>query len=801
MDNQHVAEPTDADLAKAWALGDERAYDALVARHAPVVFSYCRRTLGEADADDATQAVFLVLARKRDQAAASPAFIAWLMTVALNVVRNAWRERQRRRDAESSVPPPPPPPSSEESNMQGIQVHLDACLAELPVKEREAVMLHHLAGCTLAEVSKQTKSGLSTVRYRIERGLERLRTLLAARGVVLSSLAVAACLATEAQAAVPTNVLSHLHDLTQAGGGTGSTTVPSARALRWSKQKSSTMTRIAIAAAGLLLIGGSVAHYLSSAETGTAPPVKTTSSLPVKSGSSQATASSRNPLLDLDPEHAHRWGIMRANNGARTAARLREQPEMALLSAGQTEWIDAVASVREAVTFSDMDSLLSEEVNAQMYRRQKELAAMTPAQRQEARARYASENKSSSKTALPPKRPRTTKEPRFMTSAFSGWIVGTAADAQGLVLVRSLLGDPQPSVSNASWLYATTPGDARMTAAGNRITIEAPTPAIPVPAAIAALAQASVNASADIEFAWVLDSGRPGTPPIPEISGSLEIRSDGLRLNMMLDPTVDGQADELTLSQLDKERLATVPAAAVFAVATVLHRDKEHGGHIVGILKAAVNTTASMKRKSGLPNTVAARSPLEGCEQLLKRIDGTMLAWIEPGAPFPMVTVEADMTAADAAAVIDAAGLSADADGIAMTMAGPVAVTIGWRNGHLIATTNPGGLDAIDRRGGFTAHPEIQRSLAAMPSGDIAECALLRPINALDMAAPYVGMVKPEMKGQLADYRARLDKTKSYAFISSSVVGTHMRLDASGIFAIIGAGVLASQMNIGHAAN
>jgi DNA-directed RNA polymerase specialized sigma24 family protein len=57
---------TDADLLRRLVAGrDEAALEALLQRHGPMVLAVCRRVLdNEADAEDAFQAVFLVLVRK-----------------------------------------------------------------------------------------------------------------------------------------------------------------------------------------------------------------------------------------------------------------------------------------------------------------------------------------------------------------------------------------------------------------------------------------------------------------------------------------------------------------------------------------------------------------------------------------------------------------------------------------------------------------------------------------------------------------------------------------------------------------
>src|SRR5205085_684641 len=74
---------------------DEEAFAALVHRHGPLVWSVCRRALRkDADADDAFQATFLILARKARTLRRHWALAGWLHAVAVNVSREAARSAQ-----------------------------------------------------------------------------------------------------------------------------------------------------------------------------------------------------------------------------------------------------------------------------------------------------------------------------------------------------------------------------------------------------------------------------------------------------------------------------------------------------------------------------------------------------------------------------------------------------------------------------------------------------------------------------------------------------------------------------------
>src|SRR5437016_1847548 len=103
------AETDAALLSRFAARRDEDAFAALVARHGPMVLGVCRRVLGDAHAaEDAFQAVFLVLARKAAAISRPDALAAWLYGVARRVARKA-RTHSRRRGVALPVPLPASP--------------------------------------------------------------------------------------------------------------------------------------------------------------------------------------------------------------------------------------------------------------------------------------------------------------------------------------------------------------------------------------------------------------------------------------------------------------------------------------------------------------------------------------------------------------------------------------------------------------------------------------------------------------------------------------------------------------------
>ena len=92
---------SDAQLLTAYLAGEANAFETLVQRHGRMVRGACWRLLGNAhDADDAFQAVFLVLARKASSLTQRENVAGWLYGVACRTAKKARvsTARQRRRE-------------------------------------------------------------------------------------------------------------------------------------------------------------------------------------------------------------------------------------------------------------------------------------------------------------------------------------------------------------------------------------------------------------------------------------------------------------------------------------------------------------------------------------------------------------------------------------------------------------------------------------------------------------------------------------------------------------------------------
>lgn len=183
-------EPTDDELLTAYLdVRDPAAFERIVHRHGPMVYGVCRRGAGEADAEDAFQAVWLVLVQKAATVRPRAMLGNWLYGVAVNVTRRAklaaarraHRERRAAQPEGESLPLP-----------DDLGAALDEELRQLPDAFRAAVLACDVEGLPRSAAARRLGWQEGTVASRLARGRELLAKRLLRRGIGPAAVGVAA---------------------------------------------------------------------------------------------------------------------------------------------------------------------------------------------------------------------------------------------------------------------------------------------------------------------------------------------------------------------------------------------------------------------------------------------------------------------------------------------------------------------------------------------------------------------------------------------------------------------------------
>jgi RNA polymerase sigma factor (sigma-70 family) len=188
----HISERTLSDgalLRQYLATRDEPAFTALVQRHGAMVRSVARRIAAE-DADDVTQAVFLLLAQRARHLGNRQSLAGWLHETARLCAANARRSRLREHAKVQSAQLQSAQRASTEPSMSSADIDLDATLARLSAADRELLLLRYVEGLTLEETSAQLALPAATLAKRAERALGKLRDFLRPHSIPPASLAI-----------------------------------------------------------------------------------------------------------------------------------------------------------------------------------------------------------------------------------------------------------------------------------------------------------------------------------------------------------------------------------------------------------------------------------------------------------------------------------------------------------------------------------------------------------------------------------------------------------------------------------
>ena len=199
----------DSDLLRRYVeTGSEAAFAELVQRKVNLVYSAALRQVhGDAPlAEEVTQTVFIDLARKARSLARHATLAGWLYTstrfAATKAMRSHQRWQNRNREAQA-MHDIIHPTASPQPGWEQLRPVLDAALADLGERDREALLLRFFEDHPLAQVGARIGLSENAARMRVDRALDKLRAALARRGVTSSAAALSLVLSQQAVMAAP----------------------------------------------------------------------------------------------------------------------------------------------------------------------------------------------------------------------------------------------------------------------------------------------------------------------------------------------------------------------------------------------------------------------------------------------------------------------------------------------------------------------------------------------------------------------------------------------------------------------
>jgi RNA polymerase sigma-70 factor, ECF subfamily len=173
------------------AAGQDAALDDLMERHAPAVFHFlCRMVGNEDDANDLAQETFVRVFRSRDSFRPGKKFSTWLYTIAANLARNHFRWRARHpnisleaetgetKQALGSTLPANGPAPNEQALAAERAAAVRTAVGKLPEDLREAIVLCEWEALSVADAAAILKTTPKAVESRLYRARQILRERL-----------------------------------------------------------------------------------------------------------------------------------------------------------------------------------------------------------------------------------------------------------------------------------------------------------------------------------------------------------------------------------------------------------------------------------------------------------------------------------------------------------------------------------------------------------------------------------------------------------------------------------------------
>jgi RNA polymerase sigma-70 factor (ECF subfamily) len=135
---------------------------------------FCRaRAFGEMDFRDLINETLLIAFQRLETLRSEQAFLSFLFSISVNILNNQYRKKREERQTEKHNTI-----ADVSQEVQADTHFLHLALAQLPVAQKECVILFEISGFKIKEIAEIQSVSEDAVKQRLKRGRERLQEIL-----------------------------------------------------------------------------------------------------------------------------------------------------------------------------------------------------------------------------------------------------------------------------------------------------------------------------------------------------------------------------------------------------------------------------------------------------------------------------------------------------------------------------------------------------------------------------------------------------------------------------------------------
>jgi RNA polymerase sigma factor (sigma-70 family) len=249
----------DWQLVSAYVQGDEHAFESLLKKYFPMVYSAALRQVNDRNlAEEIAQSVFILFARKAARLSPRVLLTGWFLRTTRFVARDARKQMNRRQKREQRAAEWAALDKEGDPAWQVLAPWVDEALLALSVQEQACVVSRFILGRSFRDIGQELRIPEDTAQKRVSRSLDKMRLFLQRRGLRIAATSIAGLLSVDlSRAAGPYLIEAALGAIKAASAGKsalgGSAALADAvgRALAW---RAAAKLGLSITA-GIILLG------------------------------------------------------------------------------------------------------------------------------------------------------------------------------------------------------------------------------------------------------------------------------------------------------------------------------------------------------------------------------------------------------------------------------------------------------------------------------------------------------------------------------------------------------------------